>query len=165
MQAVGLVQAVAPGSVLVMGAGSVGCWLGGRLPTVSEWEVAARAGVTTLYPWGETWIDTRANIWNGRNHRKNSGEDGWTYTSPVGRYPANPWGLHDVVGNVFEYCSDLPLRVPRAQRSRLISGRGGSWWCSAGTCSFYNLADIGTQDIHGSLSNQGFRVAMDGAGK
>jgi sulfatase modifying factor 1 len=45
----------------------------------------------------------------------------------------------------------------------LIAGRGGSWWCSAGTCSFFNLVDIGRMDRHGSLANQGFRVVFDPA--
>lgn len=43
----------------------------------------------------------------------------------------------------------------------LISGRGGSWWCSAQTCASYNLADIGRMDRRGSLANQGFRVVFD----
>lgn len=139
-------------------------WAGGRLPTLDEWEVAARAGVKTLYPWGDTWDPTKSNTWNGKTHRKNTREDGWVYTAPVKSYPANAWGLHDVVGNVFEYCGDLPAKVPRGQQNRLIAGRGGSWWCSAGTCHFYNLVDMGTQDRHGSLSNQGFRLALPDRG-
>ena len=81
----------------------------------------------------------------------------------VRSYPPNAWGLYDVIGNVFEYCSDLPAayREPREQAERIISGRGGSWWCSANTCHFFNLADIGRMDRHGSLANQGFRVAFD----
>ncbi|MEA3211658.1 MAG: formylglycine-rating enzyme [Chthoniobacter sp.] len=138
-------------------------WLGARLPTCDEWEAAARAGAATLYPWGDKFDPTRANIWNGKTHEAETREDGFTYTAPVRSFPANAWGLHDVVGNVFEYCADLPpaYRQPEAQAARFIAGRGGSWWCSVGTCHFFNLADIGRMDRHGSLANQGFRVALE----
>jgi sulfatase modifying factor 1 len=135
-------------------------WLGARLPTLVEWEVAARAGATTRWPWGDEFITGRANIWNGENHEKETPGDGYTYTAPVRSYPPNAWGLYDVIGNVFEYCADLPA-VLHGRESKLVSARGGSWWCSANTCCSYNLIDIGRMERHGSLSNQGFRVAFD----
>jgi sulfatase modifying factor 1 len=136
-------------------------WVGGRLPTLDEWEIAARAGATTRWPWGDIYLPAKANIWNGEDHRRNTGLDGWCYTSPVRAFPPNAWGLYDVIGNVFEYCSDLPASFPASDSARLIAGRGGSWWCSANTCNFYNLEDIGTMARDGSLSNQGFRVVFD----
>ena len=138
-------------------------WLRARLPTIDEWETAARAGAKTLYPWGEKFSAKRANIWNGATHRTETPEDGFVYTAPVRSFPPNAWGLYDTIGNVFEYCADLPAayQQPRAQAARLIAGRGGSWWCSANTCHFYNLVDIGRMDRRGSLSNQGFRVVFD----
>ncbi len=138
-------------------------WVGGRLPTLDEWETAARAGAKTLYPWGDEYDPKRANIWNGKTHREETPDDGFTYTAPVRSYPPNAWGLYDVIGNVFEYCADLPAayRVPADHARSIISGRGGSWWCSAGTCHFYNLVDIGRMDRRGSLPNQGFRVVFD----
>lgn len=137
-------------------------WVGGRLPTNDEWEVAARAGASTLYPWGNAFDSKRANIWTGGSHRRNTLEDGFLYTSPVRSFPPNAWGLYDVLGNVFEYCAGLPstLIAREGQERRLLSGRGGSWWCSEGTCSAFNLRDIGTMDKHGSLANQGFRVVF-----
>lgn len=137
-------------------------WAGCRLPTLDEWEVAARAGATTIYPWGDEFKPEMANIWNGASHRKNTKEDGFIYTNPVRKFPPNAWGLYGMVGNVFEYCSGLPrtLLTRAGQGGRLISGRGGSWWCSFGTCSYFNLRDIGTMDKHGALANQGFRVVM-----
>lgn len=138
-------------------------WLGGRLPSLDEWEVAARAGAETRYPWGDDFDAKKANIWNGLSHRKNTREDGHLFTAPVRSFPANAWGLHDVIGNVFEYGAGLPEGVAEQDRDRLVAGRGGSWWCSVGTCDFYNLADIGMMDRHGSLANQGFRAAFDPA--
>lgn len=138
-------------------------WIGGRLPLNDEWEVAARAGATTLYPWGDAFDPRKANIWTGGSHRRNTLVDGFLYTSPVRSFPPNAWGLYDVLGNVFEYCADLPgtLLSRAGKERRLASGRGGSWWCSEGTCSAFNLRDIGTMDKHGSLANQGFRVVFD----
>lgn len=136
-------------------------WAGGRLPTLDEWEVAARAGSDTRWPWGDIFDPKLANVWNGENHLHNTREDGWVYTSPVRSYPPNAWGLYDVIGNVFEYCADLPQPHRASERARLVSGRGGSWWCSTNCCNFFNLDDIGTMDLHGTLANQGFRIVFD----
>ncbi|MGH8048444.1 MAG: formylglycine-generating enzyme family protein [Chthoniobacterales bacterium] len=135
-------------------------WAGGRLPGIEEWEVAARGGSRARFPWGKTFEAKKANIWNGDSHLRNTMADGFLFTAPVRSYLPNKSGLYDVIGNVFEYCSGFPNGVSKESRPGLIAARGGSWWCSQGTCGFFNLVDIGVMDRHGSLSNQGFRLAM-----
>ena len=87
-------------------------------------------------------------------------EDGWEFTAPVRNFPPNAWGLYDVIGNVFEFVSDLPHGVKEKPDQPLTSARGGSWWCSKYSCNAFNLLDNGTMPRHGSLPNQGFRLAV-----
>lgn len=137
-------------------------WVGGRLPSLDEWETAARAGATTPYPWGRDFSAKACNIWNGASHLRNTREDGFVLTSPVRSYPPNAWGLYDVIGNVFEYCEGVPPWMRSDTNKTRIFGRGGSWWCSANSCDFFNLLDIGSMVKTASLPNQGFRVVYGG---
>ncbi len=133
-------------------------WAGCRLPTLDEWEIAARANSEGDYFWGNDReeIKNYANIWHGRDHLIADSSDGFEYTSPVASFSANPWGLYDMYGNVFEFCSG---RLPgESKNNKIAHARGGSWWCSKNACNFFNSYDVGRVSIHASFSNQGFRV-------
>ena len=106
------------------------------LPTECEWERAIRANTTTPYYWGDEWEDGMAN----------AGSDGPEETTPVKSYPANPWGLYDMCGNVWEWtkdwygpyqtcidpCSDDGDDSARTLRFRVI--RGGGWGSADADC-------------------------------
>jgi sulfatase modifying factor 1 len=132
-------------------------WANVRLPSLEEWEIACRAGSGKDYFFGDDnkKIGTYANIWHGRNHLVADSSDGYMYTSPVASFAPNPWGLYDMYGNVFEFCTG---KLKANESNTIAHARGGSWWCSRNACNFFNSYDIGRVNIHASFSNQGFRV-------
>jgi sulfatase modifying factor 1 len=133
-------------------------WAKLRLPSLNEWEIACRAGSEADYFFGKDkkQITRFANIWLGRDHLKPDSSDGYMYTAPVASFAPNAWGLYDVYGNVFEFCSG---KLKENESPTTAHARGGSWWCSKNACNFFNSYDIGRVNIHASFSNQGFRVA------
>ena len=119
-------------------------WAGKRLPTENEWEWAARGGLEgKKYPWGDDPIDTEK-----ANYDFNV-ED----TVDVGQYPANKYGLKDMAGNVWEWCSDA---YEGDEDSRVL--RGGSWLDSA---QFVRVSARGWSTPKFTSSYIGFRCARD----
>jgi formylglycine-generating enzyme required for sulfatase activity len=132
-----------------------------RLPTESEWEYACRAGSSTAYCFGEEDARLGEYAWYG----KNSGNK----THPVGQKTSNAWGLYDMHGNVWEWCSDWygdypsgSVRDPKgASTGSCRVDRGGSWYNVAANCRSANRFRRAPSNRNDYL---GFRLALSSLG-
>jgi len=142
-------------------------WMGCRLPTEAEWEYACRAGTTTPFNVGNNLLTSQAN-YNGNHPYSNNAKGEYRgKTMPVGSFAPNAWGLHDMHGNIWEWCNDwygdYSVEVQSNPKGPATGsfrvGRGGSWNYLAQYC---RSAARSAESQGGRNFTIGFRLVSPG---
>ena len=135
-------------------------WARARLPQEVEWEYAATRGLGSPTPAEAGAFDAqgghRANIWTGPFPVHDTGEDGFAGTSPVGSFPADRTGAHDLIGNVWEW-TDTPFLGDPARATI----KGGSYLCAPDHCRRYRPAARQAMEPDFSGDHIGFRIVKE----
>ena len=170
-------------------------WVGKEIPTEAEWEFAARGGLDGAeFAWGDEFAPGErqmANTWQGEFPNENLKSDGYERTSPVTAFPPNGYGLHDTIGNVWEWTADWysakhdvdpahPCCAAHGPRGGREEGsydpcqpniriprkvlKGGSHLCAPNYCRRYRPAARHAQPVDTSTSHVGFRLVRRGPG-
>ncbi|MEM7018906.1 MAG: formylglycine-generating enzyme family protein [Pseudomonadota bacterium] len=134
-------------------------WRGETLPNEAQWEFAARGGQLDKPTVSRDISPDVANTWQGTFPVNNAGKDGYMSTAPVGCFPANGFGLHDMLGNVWEWTDTLykaKHQTAGGIEERAI--KGGSYLCAKNFCARYRPSARQPQDVSLGTSHIGFRT-------